>query len=327
VLDVGLKPGLSTIEDARFSRNVRFEDGSMFALAAAARYDLDKGTLLLSGSEPGARVPHVVNEQITVDATAVDVTLAGPIVKASGNVKSQLQPPKKAGQKPGENGNDVKMPSMLKQDQAVIVVADSLAYDGAAAKGVYTGAARLAQGDTTIKSDTILVDDKAGDLAASGNVITTTVLEGTKKADGKDAERGKKPDRVPSTATAKDFKYDDAARRLTYTGEAHLNGPEGDMKADKIELYLKPSGDELERAEAYDALTLREQNRTTTGLRLTYTTSDEKYVVTGTPVTIVDQCERETTGKTLTFIKATDSILIDGNQQIRTQTKGGGKCP
>src|SRR5207237_4662308 len=68
VLDVGLKPGLSTIEDARFSRNVRFEDGTMFALAAAARYDLDKGTLQLSGSEPSAKVPHVVNEQITVDA-------------------------------------------------------------------------------------------------------------------------------------------------------------------------------------------------------------------------------------------------------------------
>jgi hypothetical protein len=43
-------------------------------------------------------------------------------------------------------------------------------------------------------------------------------------------------------------------------------------------------------------------------------------------VTIVDQCGRETTGKTLTFIRATDSIVIDGNQQIRTQTKGGGKC-
>ena len=43
-------------------------------------------------------------------------------------------------------------------------------------------------------------------------------------------------------------------------------------------------------------------------------------------MTIVDQCERETTGKTLTFVKATDSIVIDGSQQIRTQTKGGGKC-
>ena len=44
-------------------------------------------------------------------------------------------------------------------------------------------------------------------------------------------------------------------------------------------------------------------------------------------MTIVDQCERETTGKTLTFIKATDRIVVDGNEQIRTQTKGGGKCP
>ena len=42
-------------------------------------------------------------------------------------------------------------------------------------------------------------------------------------------------------------------RRLTYTGDAHMSGPQGDMTAAKIELYLKPSGDELERAEAYDA--------------------------------------------------------------------------
>ena len=61
--------------------------------------------------------------------------------------------------------------------------------------------------------------------------------------------------------------YERRDRRLTYTGDAHMTGPQGDMKAAKIELYLKPSGDELERAEAYETLTLREQNRTTTGLR------------------------------------------------------------
>jgi lipopolysaccharide export system protein LptA len=90
---------------------------------------------------------------------------------------------------------------------------------------------------------------------------------------------------------------------------------------------LKPSGDELERAEAYEKLTLREQNRTTTGNRLTYTTTDDKYVVTGAPVEITDECGRVTTGHTLTFTKATDTIVVDGNDQIRTQTKGGGKCP
>jgi hypothetical protein len=46
--------------------------------------------------------------------------------------------------------------------------------------------------------------------------------------------------------------------------------------------------------------------------------------VTGLPVAIVDQCGRETKGRTLTFHKATDTIQIDGNDRARTQTKGGG---
>ena len=99
------------------------------------------------------------------------------------------------------------------------------------------------------------------------------------------------------------------------------------MTASRIELYLKPSGDELERAEAYDNLTLREQNRETKGAKLVYTTADDTYVITGTPVRIVDQCQRETIGRTLTFNKGADTVVVDGNSQIRTQTKGGnGKC-
>ena len=316
-LDLGLKPGMSSIEDARFSRAVHFEDGSMAAVAAVGRYDLDQGTLALSGSEPGAVVPHVVNQQIVVDAVKIDITLEGPKVKAEGNVKSELKPASQG--KGGEAGNDVKLPTMLKQDQPVIVVANSLDYDGTTAKGTYTGSARLFQTDTTIKGDTIVVDNKAGNLGATGNVTSTTVLEST--------DKDKKTERQRSTAQAKDFKYDDATRRLTYTGDAHMNGPDGDMTAARIELYLKPSGDELDRAEAYENFTLREQNRETTGKTMVYTTSDEKYVIVGTPVKIVDECERETTGRTLTFIKSTDNIVVDGNRQTRTQTKGGnGKC-
>jgi lipopolysaccharide export system protein LptA len=139
-------------------------------------------------------------------------------------------------------------------------------------------------------------------------------------------DKANKKERVRSVASAKDLKYEDAPRRLTYTGDAHMSSPELDMTAATIELYLKPSGDELDRAEAYDNVTLREQNRKTTGARMTYTTADERYVIVGAPVKIVDECERETTGKTLTFLKSTDSIVVDGNQQTRTQTRGGGKC-
>jgi lipopolysaccharide transport protein LptA len=239
--------------------------------------------------------------------------LAGPKVKAVGNVRSELRPASEA------TGNDVKMPSMLKQDLPVIVLGNVLDYDGVTAKGTYTGAARLHQGDTSIKGDTIVIDNKAGNLSASGSVATTTVLE--------QVNQDKQKERVHSIATAKDMKYDDAVRRLTYTGNAHMSGPDGDMTAARIDLYLKESGDELERAEAYDTVTRREQNRETKGMKMIYTPVNETYVVTGTPVKIVDECQRETIGKTLTFNKGTDNIVVDGNSQIRTQTKGGnGRC-
>ena len=316
-LDTTLKPGFSSIEQATFTRAVRFEQGKMTALAAAARYDLGQGTLGLSGSEPGAVVPHLVNEQIAVDATTIDLTLVGPKIKAAGDVKSELKPASKGAA--GESGNDVKMPSMLKQDQPVIVLGNALDYDGTASSSTYTGAARLFQGDTSIKGETILIDNKAGNLSASGGVTTTTLLE--------QVDKDKKKQRVHSIATSKDLKYEDVDRRLTYTTDAHMSLPDGDMTAARIELYLKPSGDELERAEAFENVTLREQNRETTGTKMVYTTADETYVVTGAPVKIVDECRRETIGKTLTFNKGTDRILVDGSSQIRTQSRGGnGNC-
>ena len=321
ILDAGLKPGMSTIDDAKFAQAVKFEEGKMAATAAAAHYDPEKGTLTLTGKEPGMAAPHVVTEQIAVDAVAIDVTLEGPKLKATGNVRSTLKP---ATSKPGEPANDVKMPAMLNQDQPVIVVAAGMDYDGTTSKGTYSGGAQLVQGQTSIKGASIVIDNKAGNLGATGGVVTTTVLDQT--STGKDKEK-KKKDRVTSTATAADFKYDDAARRMTYTKDAHMSGPEGDMTAARIELFLKPSGDELERAEAYEGVVLREQSRETKGSKLIYTTANETYVITGAPVKIVDQCQRETIGRTLTFNKGADSIVVDGNAQIRTQTKGGnGNC-
>ena len=57
-MDLALKPGMSSIDEATFARNVRFsQEGGLFATAAAGRYVLDKGTLELHGTEPGAAAP------------------------------------------------------------------------------------------------------------------------------------------------------------------------------------------------------------------------------------------------------------------------------
>ena len=104
---------------------------------------------------------------------------------------------------------------------------------------------------------------------------------------------------------------------------------ENDLAAATVDLYLKPEGNELDRAEASDpknGLILREQGRRTVGLTLTHSAADERYDVKGSPVTVTDQCGRVTNGRTLTFQKATDTIEIDGNRRVRTQTKNGAKC-
>ncbi len=315
-LDVALQPGMGAIQEAQFSGAVRFEEADLAARSAQAHYLVDQGVVQLTGRE-GNAVPHVVNKQIAVDAVRIDLTLEGPKMKASGNVKSLLQPGST------EQGG-TKLPAMLKQDEPVNVVGHDLDYDGTSSKAIYTGDAQLWQGDTSIRAARIALDDKSGDLAASGDTATVTTSVMLEQVN----QETKKTERVRSIGTAKDFLYEDSLRRATYTGDAHLSGPEGDITAPKIELYLKESGNELERAEAYEAVTLRESGRTTTGTRMTYFADAERYEMSGAPVKIVDQCGGETLGRTLTFDKTSDTIVLDGKKQFRTQSKGGAnKCP
>jgi lipopolysaccharide export system protein LptA len=318
-LDVGLKAGFSAFERASFSGGASFVDRRITGSAASVRYDVDNGALELSGTEPGSPRPHVFNDQITVDASNIKVTLDGPLLDARGDVKSVLQPPKKSTD--GEAREATKLPSMLKQDEAVKITADSLNYDGTASRATYDGHSQLWQGDTTIKARVIAIDDKSGDLTGEGSVVTTTTVEQTNK--------DKKKERVRTVANADSFKYEDVHRKASYRKGVHLTGGQGDLTAEAIDLFLKASGNEIDRAESTDsknALVLREQGRKTVGSRMTYTSADDRYEFKGEPVSLTDQCGRVTNGRTLTFRKATDTIEIDGNQRVRTQTRNGDKC-
>jgi lipopolysaccharide export system protein LptA len=191
-------------------------------------------------------------------------------------------------------------------------------YDGPAAHAVYTGQARLWQGETAVQSDELVLDDRNGNLTATGNVRTSMLVV------DKDTKK-KTSQRSPVIAQAQNLQYDDDARRATYTTSAHLNGPDGDLTGDRIELYLSPAGDEVQRLEGYDHVTLKQQGRVVTGGRLSYFEADEHYLVTGAPVKINEEC-RETLGKSLTFYKSTDRIIVDSGGGTRTETTGGSNC-
>jgi lipopolysaccharide export system protein LptA len=315
-LDAVVKPGFGALEAAVFSGGMAFTDGPMSGTAPDATYNVAKGTMQLVAGGDGAGA-QVEDQQATIEARTIDLTLDGRSFVADGDVRSVLKAAS------GDKSRTVRRPGMLKADQAVNVSAAHLVYDSSTSQATYTGEPRLWQGETAVQGTSIMLDDKAGNLHAAGSVRSTWRLEDTDP-------KTKKTEMKTTVATGDDLLYEDEQRRATYTTNARMNGPEGDLRADKIELFLDKSGSRLDRVEAYNNVTLVSETRHSAGARLSYFAAEERYVMGGTPVRVLEQLPaecRETLGRTLTFYRATDSILVDGNEERRTQTTSGGKCP
>jgi lipopolysaccharide export system protein LptA len=318
------------VTSAAFTGSVKFEDQGLQASGAQAQYDPAKGTLRLSGADAGGP-PRVADAQVEIEAEAIDITLQGRRMAARGDVRTILRA--------GTAKN--RLPGLLQQGQPANVTANALDYDGEGGKASYTGAAALWQGATAIRANTIALDQTRGDLLATGAARSTIALAtGT------------------SVGTANEIRYSDAERTIAFISApppkpvapapapvpaavapaappvavlppAQLGGPQGDVRATRIELVLAKAGSQLDRLEAYTGVNVRVDTRAGTGDRLTYFAEDGRYVMTGiatVPVKIVEEC-RETSGRTVTFFKSTERIIVDGNEEVRTQSKRGGPCP
>ncbi|MCX6539458.1 MAG: hypothetical protein NT151_11085 [Acidobacteria bacterium] len=314
VLDLATQPGLGDIDEAKFAGGVRFDEDQLRSSSGMARYLVKRSVVELDGNdESTGRMPRVSDGQVTIDAKTIEMTVDTRQVTAKQDVRSVMVPASTKG-----TAATVHRAAMLKQDQPVYATADQLAYDGLKHLAVYTKDARLWQGDTAISGDTVTVDDARGNLSSKGNARSTLMLEQTDP-------KTKRVDRMSSIAVADTMHYEDAQRRATYTTNAHASGPQGDLHADKIEMYLKVSGSELDRVEAYANVTTQDGMRFATGDRLTYFADDGKYLMLGAPVKVCAD-SRETTGWKLSFSKDSNTITVDGNEEHRTQMKSGAKC-
>jgi lipopolysaccharide transport protein LptA len=297
------------VENATFGGGFTFAEGALRAASADCRYDVTKGVLTVSSPKEGP-MPRVNDERVTIDAPAIAVTLTPRRMDASGGVTTTFGAGRRQA---GERGT-----TLLKDAEPVTIKADRFNYDEAQGKSTYTKGVWLLQGATSIKGDALTLDDREGTLVATGNVVSVLPIAG-KAADGT----------APSTSIgrADKFEFVDAKRRAIFTKEAQLDGVQGNLRADQIELVLAERDNTLERMEA-QGQTVRVviENRQATGTRLTYLPSDEQYRIVGAPVRYIESC-RETTGRSLTFFRGSDRISIDGNEEQRTQTKGNANCP
>jgi lipopolysaccharide export system protein LptA len=232
----------------------------------------------------------------------------------------------------GRAAEDGRLPGLFKEGDPVSASAARLDYEGQAGRAVYTGNATLLQGDTSIRGGVVSVDQEKGDLAVTGSARSTLALDGG-KAEGQ----------------ADEIRYDEAARQVTYSitplapttvgssssvakaaavrpRVARLNGPQGDLRAQRIVIVLARDGNEVNRLEGYDNVTMVQGDRTAVGTRLTYDAAKESYVISsggGAPVSIratIQKSCRETTGETVTFFKSNDSISVGGETETKPCT-------
>jgi len=382
-LDLGVAPGLGDIASAEFNGDVAFDNAGTTGTAPHATYDITAGSISLGPAAeaadspadgPGLVVPPtaqsrtpptrpiVRDDRVVIEADTIDLRTAGDGLVAKGDVKTVMQPVRS---NPGETSSgDATRPAVLDEQAPVYVAGATLDYDQTTGRATYTGAARLWQGETTIQGDRLSIDDRTGDLTATGSARSLLVLKNRDEATTGLADAG------PSLATADSLKYEESERRVTYLGRvvapavvappvvpgsvlvketwvlAHVTGPQGDLSARRIEMYLADDGSTVERVEGYDDVKLKtafrgsaaaprgtadvaasvpSEARDATGQRLTYFGADARYVMHGAPVTIIEKC-RETLGKSLTFFTAVDTITVDGNEEIRTQTTAGSEC-
>ena len=256
----------------------------------------------------------------------------------------------------------VHVPGIMKQDQPVNVQSNRLDYDGAKSVAVYSGNARLwqeTQDSTVIQADTIALEDKTGNLHATTNVITDMTLteatdaappapkDGSPSSAPKDASTqtapatqtaAKKPQSPPAkpepTIThANDLLYVDNTHQATYTGSVHMNGPNGDVTADRMDLFFTEDGSQLQRAEAYatactdetptTCVISKQQGHRAYGSHLTYQATDGLYTMVGNPVKMYDDTPpncKLTRGATLTFDREGNRSTAVGNGTSRQQT-------
>ena len=317
-MDVKTKPGFGDIEQANFHTNVHFTDGTQTtAYAPTAVYQIAQDRLDLS-PDPGdtGRGPHVSDGRISVEARTIQMTLGSQVLKADTNVRSvMLAQPK------GKDGA-VKVPSMMKQDKPVNVKSNRLNYDGSKSIAIYEGNSRLWQegeGDegAVIQADKIVLEDKTGNLRATTKVSTSMLL--TQGSAPKSAAR---PD--PTLTTADELFYEDGKHRATYTGNAHMSGPDGDVTADKIDLFLAEQGGELERAEADGNVVSRQEQRRAYGTHLTYLAKEGEYTMVGAPVKVYKDTAPDcslTEGAVAKFSSAAKTA--DGKTRTSTSTVSG----
>ncbi len=314
--------------------NFRFQQGDRQATAALATAIRSTGSILLEGS------PVLADSMSRTTAGRVEINQQTGEIHATGGIISTYLA---AAGSPAVN-----TPVNLGSGPAHIS-SETLSGSSTSGHVIYLGAARLWQGDSSLNSDRIEIwrDDKK--LQASGHVLAAfPQASGIVPVPSFSSISAPKSKAAPEASEP--TLWQAHAPMLTYWSEgakAHLEGgvtaasSQGSLQSRTLDVFLNPAqpdsaaspvrqapdanaavGGQLSRVLAQGSVVVLQGARRGTSEQADYTAADQKFVLSGGHPTIIDaQTDTTTSGASLTFFVASDTISIDSQNGLRTLTK------
>jgi lipopolysaccharide export system protein LptA len=325
------------------SGSVHFQQADKQASAAHGRIIRATDTITLDGSP-------VLSDAASRTTVAGNVTInqKSGEVKTSGAVVSTYL----ASARGGSNVNLGSGPAHIS--------ADSLTGSTTTGHAIYSGHARLWQDQSLLNAEQIEVWREEKKLQAKGHVVAMfpqapgqagpTFGPAPRKSSVPAAGT---PSAALSGTNSGPVLWEIHAPLLTYwsdLGKAHLEGgvtaasQQGEMTSRTLDVFLSPAGPvsgapaalarashgapgtagggrQLSRALALGNVVVRQGDRRGVAEQGEYLAADGKFVLSGGQPTITDASSDTTTGHSLTFFVANDTILIDSQEGSRTLTK------
>ena len=223
------------------------------------------------------------------------------------------------------------------------VSGERLDANNATGRAVYSGNARLWQGNSIVEGDVIELNRQTQTLTATGKVHA--VFPQAPAADARQSispKRSNKPEFWHAEGNRLTYRSDEGRGRMEE--KVHAHSDEGLMTADMIDFFFAPSGasavaegsanakpagrppngngtdQQLVRATAFGNVTVEQQGRHGNASRADYDAKGGRFVLSGGSPTVYDASGNATQGRQLTFFFGDDSISIDSAEGLRTLT-------
>ncbi len=288
-------PETGELQQARCFDSVTFVQGDLNAESEQGIYNATSELLTLTGS------PRLWDASSELKAEKVELHVVAGGLEASGDVRSRMAVTESAGSigfLPGE------------EDDAVYFVADHLQYDREQDLAVYTGNARGFRGENRLEAERIEIAQRNGELNASDSVRTTIPQKTTS---GEDTA----PQLTFTRAEQLFYHSEDAM--LTYVEDVEMKSGEFLLRANKVEVRLGEGGGSVRQIDAEGNVEIESTSGRALGEKATYVPDREEVHVSGERATLQDG-DKLTEGKELTFFLSNDKIFIDGQEERRTKT-------